>query len=591
MSAPRFVVDLTELLDFLEHYRTPMGVARVQMALIEAALALGEEPLFELTAFSARQGRFVQFPTALLLALIQGGRLGGRLDEPAWVALHEARAAACREGPAFAFQAGDRLLALGLTGRNPVQLRRLREVRRAHRILVCVLFYDAIPLATPEHCEASLTRSFAEHFLGLCLQMDRAVAISACAARDFRLWQRRMLPHLDIPVGVMPLDARFPAPPETAAPEWPARLSEGRPFVLCVATIESRKNHALLLHAWLTLLRRHGEAVIPDLVLVGRPGFQSEPVMHLLRSAPELRRRVIHLQDVGDALLGQLYERCLFTIFNSFYEGWGLPVTEALAHGKIPLTPDHTSLREAGGAAAQYFSPQSEPELADLAWSLIRDPARRQHLEAKIPERIRIRSWREVAEGLIATLSAEAPALPEPSWRLFFPMGERIGFEEPSVPELPDLMPPGSLLHQLLCEGEGWAAQERWGIGATAGPVSLRLPLVEPAPGGLALTLEISAGVTGPERLRLRIRRPEEAPGPWLAEDLPAGEVRPVRLDIPPCHAGDLVIEFDTGQPVPGEERPVRIFFTGLMLCNAHDHAAQLRYLAARSGVRTPRPA
>jgi glycosyltransferase involved in cell wall biosynthesis len=623
MSAPRFVVDLTDLLEFLEHFRTPMGVARVQMALLDAALALEEEPLFELTAFSLEQGRFVQFPAALMLALIQGGRQGGRLDEPAWLALQEARAAACREGPAFAFQPGDRLLALGLTGRNPVQLRRLREVRQAHRVLVCVLFYDAIPLATPEHCEASLTRSFAEHFLGLCLQMDRAVAISDCAARDFRLWQRRMLPHFDIPVGVMPLDARFPAmpaaephrrsaaephrrsaaepqrgaaaePPDAAAaeaPEWPERLRDGRPFVLCVATIESRKNHALLLHAWLTLLRRHGDAVIPDLVLVGRPGFQSEPVLHLLQSAPELRRRVIHLQDVGDALLGQLYERCLFTVFNSFYEGWGLPVTEALAHGKIPLTPDHTSLREAGGAAAQYFSPQSEPELAELAWSLIRDPAHRQHLESKIPERVRIRSWREVAEGLIATLSAEAPALPDPIRRLFFPLGERIVFEQPAVPDLPALPQPFSLLHQLLCEGEGWAEQERWAIGAGGGPVLLRLPLGAPAPEGLVLTLEIAASVTAPAQFRLRVRRPEEPPGPWFREEIPTGAVQLVRLDIPPCHPGDLLIEFDTGPPVPGEGRRPRIFFTGLMLCDAKDHAAQLRYLAVRSGVRTPRPA
>ncbi len=597
MTAPRFVVDLTDLLDFLEHYRTPMGVARVQMALIEAGLALGEEPLFELTAFSAAQGRFVQFPTALLMALIQGGREGGRLDEPGWVALHAARAAACRDGPAFVFQPGDRLLALGLTGRNPVQLRRLREVRQAHRVLVCVLFYDAIPLATPEHCEASLTRSFAEHFLGLCLQMDRAVAISACAARDFRLWQRRMLPYLDIPVGVMPLDARFPARaaespeiPASEPPAWPERLRDGRPFVLCVATIESRKNHALLLHAWLTLLRRHGDAVIPDLVLVGRPGFQSEPVLHLLQSAPELRRRVIHLRDVGDALLGQLYRRCLFTVFNSFYEGWGLPVTEALAHGKIPLTPDHTSLREAGGAAALYFSPQSEPELADLAWSLIRDPARRQALEAKIPERVLMRSWREVAQGRIATLAADVPALPDPARRVFFPMGERVGFDEPVVPDLPGLMPPGALLHQLLCEGEGWTEQERWGIGATGGPVALRLPLVEPAPEGLVLTLEMAAPVTAPALLRMRLRRPEEPPGPWLSEELPAGEARPVRLDIPPCQPGDLLIEFDTGS-APELGRPARIFFTGLMLCPATDHAAQLRYLSARSGVRTPRPA
>lgn len=591
MTLPRYVVDLTDLLEFLEYHRTPMGVARVQMALLEAGLAPGAEPLFQLTAFSAGQAGFVEFPVPLMLALIRAGREGGRQDEPSWLALQEARGAALRDSAPFAFEADDRLLALGLTGRNPVQLRRLREVRLAHGVLVCVLFYDAIPLATPEHCEASLTRSYHEHFLGLCLQMDRAVAISACSARDFRLWQRRMLPHLDIPVGIMPLDARFPPLAEAPVAEWPAALREGQPFVLCVATIESRKNHLLLLHAWLTLLRRHGDAVIPDLVLIGRCGFQAEPVLHLMQSAPELRRRVIHLQDVGDALPGQLYERCLFTVFNSFYEGWGLPVTEALAHGKIPLTPDHTSLREAGGSAAQYFSPQSEPELADMAWSLIRDPAHRQRLEASIPERVQIRTWREVAEGLVATLAEPFPPLPEPTRRQFFPMGERIGFEAPQVPDLPEVMASFSLLHQLLCEGEGWLAQDRWGIGASWGPVQLRLPIGLPAPNGLILSLEGAAPAEAAALVRLRIWRPGATPGPWMEEEVPPGTTRLIRLDVPPCDPGDLVIEFDTGPSILGEMRLVRILLTGLMLCDATDHDAQLRYLSARSGVRTLRPA
>ena len=592
MSAPRFVVDLTDLLDLLELHRVPMGVARVQMALLEAGLQPGAPPLFHLTCFSPEQGRFVQVPTGLLLAVIRGAREGGPHDDPAWLALQEARRTARQGALGFAFERGDRVLALGLTGSNPMQLRRLREIRQAHGVVVCVLFYDAIPLATPEHCDASLSRSFAEHFLAMCLQIDRAVAISACAARDFRLWQRRLLPHLDIPVGIMPLDARFP--PLDGAPrpsELPAVLREKRPYVLCVATIESRKNHMLLLHAWLTLLRRHGDAVIPDLVLIGRAGFQAEPVLHLLRAAPELRRRVTHLQDVGDALLAELYRNCLFTVFNSFYEGWGLPVTEALAHGKLPLAPDHTSLREAGGTAALYFTPQSEPELAELAWSLIRDPAHRARLEAKIPERVRLRGWRDVAEGLIATLAADAPPQPEPVARLFFPLGERIGFEMPQVPDLPALMQPFSLLHQLLCEGEGWGVQERWGISATGGPTRLRLPLVAQAPDGLILTLEAAASAEAPARVRLRAQPPGLAPGPWFQEELPAGTARPLRLDIPPCEPGELLIEFDTGPPPETSHRPVRLFVTGLMLCAASDRDALLRYLAARSGVSALRPA
>lgn len=582
-----FIIDLTDLLDFLASHRAPMGVARVQMALLEAGLEPGAPPLFELTTFSPEQGRFVAFPAALLLALIHGGREGGRADAPSWLALGEAKIAARAAAAPFTFAPGDRVLALGLTGNRPEQLRRLRELRQTHGVVVCVLFYDAIPLVTPEHCDIQLSRSFAEHFLGLCLQIDRAVAISACSAQDFRIWQRRLLPELDIPVGVMPLDAQFPPLADAAPAELPAVLREGRPFVLCVATIEARKNHLLLLHAWLTLLRRHGDAVIPDLVLLGRPGFQAEPALRLIQAAPELRRRVTHLEDVGDALLSLLYERSLFTVFNSFYEGWGLPVTEALAHGKLALTPDHTSLREAGGSAALYFTPQSEPELVELAWSLIRDPKHRRRLEAKIPERLRIRNWREVAEGLVETLAAPAPPLPEPVARVYFPIGDRVGFEQPVIPDLPALPRAFTLLHQLLCEGEGWSWQERWGIWTTSGPALLRLPLPAPTGDSLLLMLETSAPPGFATELRLRVIRPGVAPGPWIAQGFAANESRHIRLEIAPCEAGDLVIELDTAHAAPkqADGRALHIFFTGIMLCFAGDREAQLRYLSIRSSV------
>lgn len=590
-ASPRIVVDLTDLLEFFEGNRAPMGVARVQMALLEAGFEPGGPALFGLATFSPEQGAFVAFPQPVLAALIRGARQGGPPDAGDWIALRqemrEARAAAAP----FAFAPGDRVVALGLTGAFPQQLRRLRELRQAHGAVICTLFYDAIPLAAPEHCEAKLSRSFAEHLLATCLQIDRAVAISARSAHDFREWQRRLLPKLDIPCGVMPLDARFPPladPAPIAEEELPAVLRENRPFVLCVATLESRKNHLLLLHTWLTLLRRHGDAVIPDLILVGRPGFEAEPILRLIEAAPELRRRVTHLRHVGDALLGLLYERCLFTVFNSFYEGWGLPVTEALAHGKLALAPDHTSLREAGGTAAIYFTPQSEPELAEAAWSLIRDPARRRALEEAIPGRVALRSWRDVAEGLVATLLAPADPLPEPLGRLYFPIGERIGFERPDIPDLPELPAPFSLLHQLLCEGEGWGEQERWGIWATTGPARLRIPMHAPPHGALALTLEVTGLPEAATTVRLRSARPGAEPDPWMAADLAPGEARHLRLLVPPCEPGDLLVEIDTSGAVrpTGEERPLTLLLTGLMICAEAETELQLRYVTSRLGIR-----
>lgn len=579
------IADLTDLLDFFEGNRAPVGVPRVEMALTAAALGQGT-PLFAPIAFEPSSGRFRDIPTAPLLALLETARLGESREDHDWLAAKRALAEALAAAPEARVSECDTLLTLAPPVHVAGQMRRLRELRRAQGLALASVFYDAIPLAAPEHCGRDLSAAFAETLLALCLQVDRVVAISRAAAEEFRTWQRRLLPELEIPCGVMPLDAPLPAI-GGPAPPLPAPLTDGAPFVLCVATIESRKNHLLLLHAWLTLLRRHGAHAIPRLVLAGRTGYGAEPALRLMEDAPELRAKVVRLGAVSDALLARLYRECLFTVFNSFHEGWGLPVTEALSHGKLVLAPDHSSLREAGGEAALYFTPQSEPELAELAWTLIRDPARRATLEAEIPRRAPLRSWRAVAEGLAAELAAPAPRLPEPLARAGQVAGRRIGFERPEVPPLPALPAPHALLHGLIMEGEGWSAQEEWGVWLTPGEARLRLPAV---PGKIMrLFLEVQGPPAG-SLTHLRLEPPDAAPLPWHALRLGPGEHRHLELRAPIGPEGDLLVAFDAREApaLPGEARRLALLLRGIMLCADSDHWSIEHYLGGRLGLAVP---
>jgi len=574
----RILADLTDLLHYFRINRLPLGVPRVQMALTEAAL--DGPPLLEPMAFEPVSGRFRALPAAELLALLATARRGADPEAPDWAAARATLAEAHQSAPEMGFAAGDRVFTPGQPFQMPGQMRRLRELRQAHGVALCTLFYDAIPLVVPEHCTPELTTGFAENLLSVCLQADRVVAISACAARDFRDWQRRLLPELDIPVGTMPLDAPLPPLGAGEPPPWPGQLSDGRPYVLCVSTLESRKNQPLLLHAWLTLLRRHGEHALPRLVLVGREGFGAEPARRLLENAPELRRNAVWLQDVGDALLARLYEGCLFTVFNSFYEGWGLPVTEALSHGKLVLAPDHSSLREAGGTAALYFTPQSEPELADLAWGLIRDPARRAALEAALPGRVALRRWREVAEGLVQELAAPLMALPDPFARAGAIAGRRIGFEiQPPLP--PAAMRAAHVGHALILEGEGWSIPEEFGVWLTHGLARLRLPALERQ--GMRLFLDVTGPPAGGET-GLRLLTPDGGTGPWRTLGLGAEERRHLEFILPAGPAGDVVVEFDTAgaRPAPGDTRRLSLMLHGLMLCADHDLQRAYEYLGDR---------
>jgi hypothetical protein len=128
--------------------------------------------------------------------------------------------------------------------------------------------HDCIPLIVPEHCSAALVEEFARWFASMALHADAVLTNSECTRADFRTQLRRLLPSLDIPAFVLPLDAAdAPAPDPAPAP------AAARPFVLFVGTIESRKNHLLVLNAWLGLVRKHGPEAVPDLVCVGKRGW------------------------------------------------------------------------------------------------------------------------------------------------------------------------------------------------------------------------------------------------------------------------------------------------------------------------------
>jgi RNA polymerase-interacting CarD/CdnL/TRCF family regulator len=116
---------------------------------------------------------------------------------------------------------------------------------------------------------------------------------------------------------------------------------------------------------------------------------------------------VIILHGVPDDILATLYAHCLFALYPSFYEGWGLPVSEALSYGKVPAISNTSSLPEAGGTYARYFNPTDPCEIAAVVRGLLNEKTR-QEAEAAIRRSYVARPWHEIASDLIA----KADALP-----------------------------------------------------------------------------------------------------------------------------------------------------------------------------------
>jgi len=204
------------------------------------------------------------------------------------------------------------------------------------------------------------------------------VVVPSVATRDDCVAQGVEQSRVDvIPHGVRPLEVTAD---ETDA--WRAEVGLEGPYVLWVGTLEPRKNVTRLVEAFAAA--RHGGLSEHTLVLVGPPGWEGEAarVEAAVRSLPPGAVRV--LGRLAPRALHAAYAGAAVFAYPSLWEGFGLPVLEAMAHGTPVVTSRGTSMAEVGGEAVELADPSN---VADLAGALVRaaewTPARREQARAR----------------------------------------------------------------------------------------------------------------------------------------------------------------------------------------------------------------
>lgn len=173
-------------------------------------------------------------------------------------------------------------------------------------------------------------------------------------------------------------------------------------YVLCVGTIEPRKNHLLLYYAYKTILSK-GETP-PLLKIIGGEGWNSDFIFKLLKNDSDLYPYIEVLSSVDDHELANLYKNCMFTIYPSLYEGWGIPITESLSFGKNCICSRSDVFIEAGGESLIYVDPFSSDELAHKILEL-KNISKRREGEDKLQLSFFYETWGEISERLDKWLS------------------------------------------------------------------------------------------------------------------------------------------------------------------------------------------
>lgn len=175
-----------------------------------------------------------------------------------------------------------------------------------------------------------------------------------------------------------------------------------QPYLLHVGYISPRKNLVRLVRAYQVMTSRETSPQV-RLVLCGRLGWDYQELLDLVHTE-KLRDRVILTGSLPDQELAILYKNAIACVMPSLYEGFGLPLLEAMACGTPAISSNRSCLPEIGGDAIVYFDPESVEEMAEIIGRVVNDGTLRETMVDRGLKRSQLFSWGNCARKTLAAL-------------------------------------------------------------------------------------------------------------------------------------------------------------------------------------------
>jgi glycosyltransferase involved in cell wall biosynthesis len=238
--------------------------------------------------------------------------------------------------------------------------------------------------------------------------LARATMILADAASTQRdLIEVYGIPREKIRVLYSGVEPRFCPDVPPAARARVQTLTRGKPYLLAVGTLQPRKNYVRLLHAFARLLPNLQSPISNlQLIIAGARGWMYEEIFETVARL-NLQDRVVFTEFVADDDLPALYAGAMLFVYPSLYEGFGLPVIEAMACGTPVVCSNTSSLPEVAGDAALYFDPRAVDALVHALSHALTDASLCATLRARGLARAKQFTWDHAARALHACLLGE----------------------------------------------------------------------------------------------------------------------------------------------------------------------------------------
>jgi glycosyltransferase involved in cell wall biosynthesis len=262
--------------------------------------------------------------------------------------------------------------------------------RRGQRLVVAV--HDLAFVRHPELFPRDWRILYRAGLRAIARRADAVVVPSRFTADELR-----ELSHVDAArVHVTPLASSLPIGEPADVEATLGRLGVPRPYLLSVGTLEPRKNQARLVRAYRRLA---GEGRPHALVLNGPDGWLDDELRRELDA--DAPGRIVRTRDLGARDLDALYRGAAAFAYPALYEGFGLPVLEALGRGVPTVAAATSSIPEVAGDAAVLVDPLDEEAIAAALARVLDDPALADDLRRRGPERAAGFSWQETARATL----------------------------------------------------------------------------------------------------------------------------------------------------------------------------------------------
>nr|MDZ8208344.1 glycosyltransferase family 1 protein [Dendronalium sp. ChiSLP03b] len=286
---------------------------------------------------------------------------------------------------------------------------RFLQILKRHKITLVIICYDLIPIKFPEFSSQKFTKVFTKFYRDYSPLFDKVLCISRNSMEDYKNAQQQgILPsnNPNLIVKKFRLGCDYYNHDNSLNLEnndFNKDFSEllTKRYILVVGSLVPHKNIKAIIEAFDLLVNYNYKDIY--LLFAGNKGWHSET--DALIESNQMYGKLVHiLGSVTDAQLKVLYKNCYCLVQASFYEGFGLPVVEALQYCKPVVASTGGSLPEVGGDFCIYFNPTQPTELYQALKKLLDSDIYYNNLVERIENEYRPFSWQESAEEFLSYL-------------------------------------------------------------------------------------------------------------------------------------------------------------------------------------------